>query len=67
MVNKKTLTDLELVENLIKHSKLGISITNIVDESKLSRSSVRTCLAKLEGANKVEIRQVGMAKLYSIK
>ncbi len=42
----------------------GLSITDIVNKSKLSRSTVRTILAKLEGANKIRIRKVGMAKLY---
>lgn len=42
----------------------GLTITEIVRVSKMPRSAVRTALAKLEGAEKVRIREVGMAKLY---
>ena len=52
---------------LKKSSKGGFTITELVGVSNLSRSAIRTALAKLEGANKVVVRQVGMAKLYCIK
>lgn len=61
--NKKEKT---VIESL-KKSNIGLSITEIVSESGLSRSLVRIILAKLEGAEKVLVRQVGMAKLYYIK
>jgi hypothetical protein len=38
-----------------------------VDLSRFSRSVVRIELAKLDGAGKVVIRKVGMAKVYSLK
>jgi predicted transcriptional regulator len=47
--------------------KNGLTITDIVNLSNLSRSSVRTSLAKLEGGKKVDIRQIGMAKVYSLR
>lgn len=42
----------------------GLSITDIVRMTSLSRSFVRITLARLEGAGKVVVRKVGMAKLY---
>ncbi len=45
----------------------GLTITELVKISKLSRHKVITALAKLEGADKVSIREVGMAKIYSLK
>ena len=43
-----------------------LTITEIVDKTKLSRSAIRTALAKLDGAGKVSIRKIGMAKVYSL-
>lgn len=56
----------EKIKGILKDFKEGLTITTIVDKSNFSRSTVRTILARLEGGNKVKIRQVGMAKLYSL-
>ncbi len=45
----------------------GLTIQNISDNSKVSRNTVVKILAKLEGQNRIEIRKVGMAKLYKLK
>jgi len=45
----------------------GMTITDIVKKTKLSRSAIRTSLAKLEGAERVSIKKIGMAKVYSLK
>jgi len=50
-----------------ENSKTGLTITELVKISKLSRHIVLTALAKLEGGNKVFIRRAGMAKIYSLK
>ena len=55
----------EKIIGLLKKSAHGLTITELVDKSKLSRSSIRTGLAKLEGAKRVSVRQIGMAKVYS--
>jgi DNA-binding transcriptional ArsR family regulator len=55
-----------LILDFLKKSKDGMTITDLVNCSGLSRSSIRTALAKLEGARKIIFRQVGMAKLYSV-
>ena len=56
-----------ILKILEKNSKNGLTITDIVNLSKFSRSAVRTILAQLEGANQVSMRNIGMAKLYSFK
>jgi predicted transcriptional regulator len=56
----------ELILRILEESKLGKTITEIVKETNLSRSSIRTALARLEGAKTVNIRKIGMAKVYSL-
>lgn len=51
---------------ILKENLRGLTITELVKESKLSRSAIIVELAKLEGANKVRVRRAGMAKIYSL-
>lgn len=60
------ITD-KIILILKKSTVKGLTITEIVKVSKLSRHKVLTALAKLEGADKVFIRTVGMAKIYFLK
>ena len=54
--------------DILKRSKnKGLSITELVNLSKYPRSRIRTILARLDGASKVCMRRVGMAKLYFLK
>ena len=55
------------VVHSLRSNSQGFTITDIVSKTKLSRSAVRTALAKLEGGNKVSIKKIGMAKVYSLK
>jgi len=48
---------------VLKNSK-GLTITELVKKTGFKRSAVRIVLAKFEGADKVTIRKVGMAKIY---
>lgn len=57
--------NIDLVLNCIKRNGSGLTITNLVDKLKISRSTIRTALANLEGAKLVSVRNVGMAKLYA--
>lgn len=52
---------------LKENSNIGLTITELVKISGLSRSLVRILLARLEGAGKVDMRKIGMAKVYSLK
>ena len=56
----------KIIRILEKNLK-GLTITEIVGISKLSRHTVITILVRLEGANKVYFRKVGMAKIYLLK
>lgn len=55
----------KLIDTLKKNPQ-GLTITELVKESELSRSAIIVQLAKLEGANKVKVRIAGMAKIYSL-
>jgi DNA-binding transcriptional ArsR family regulator len=58
-----------LMNNVLSELKKsdGMTITELVKKTKLSRSSLRTALAKLDGAGKVAVRVIGMAKIYTVK
>lgn len=66
MLKTKDVVENKIIKTLIKNSGKGLTITELVDASKISRSAVRIALAKLEGANKVSIREIGIAKVYSL-
>lgn len=51
----------------LRASGEGRTITELTEISQLSRSAVRTALARLEGANKIAFRPIGMAKVYFAK
>jgi len=52
---------------LLGVNKKGLTITELVTISGLSRSQIRTSLARLEGADKISFRKIGMAKVYHLK
>jgi len=54
------------IVDFLKRSMSGLTITELVSLSGLSRSTVRVALAKLEGANEVSFRNIGMAKVYAL-
>lgn len=56
----------KLVKTLEENSQ-GLTITELVKESRLSRSAIIVELAKLEGAKKVRVRRAGMAKIYVLR
>lgn len=54
------------VIGLLKKNGDGMTITNLVGLSNLSRSTIRVALAKLEGGEKVSYKNIGMAKVYVV-
>ena len=56
----------EIIVNILKNNNEGVTITELIRISNLSRSAVRTILAELRGAGKVKFRRIGMAKVYSL-
>ena len=51
--------------NLLKRNYSGLTIEDISKEIGTTRHTVSIILAELKGANLVEIRHVGMAKLHN--
>lgn len=51
----------------LEKNKEGLSITDVVNKTGLSRSYIRTALASLNGSGKIKLRKVGVSKIYSIK
>lgn len=66
MVKKRGIAEEEIVRTL-KNFGSGLTITDLVKKTKLNRSAIRTVLAKLDGAEKVFVKRIGMAKVYSLK
>ena len=62
MINNK-----ETKKILEKLSDGGLTITELVKQTKLKRCQVRTIISFLLGAEKIQERQIGMAKFYSLK
>ncbi|MFH1358476.1 MAG: HTH domain-containing protein [archaeon] len=59
MENSKEKIVLELKKN-----PKGYTISELSKKLNLSRQTIANCFAFLEGAQKVDIRKVGMAKIY---
>ena len=56
----------KMLEIISSSGDSGCTITEIVTVSRLPRSVVRILLARLEGAEKIAFRKVGMAKIYCV-
>ena len=54
------------IKLILKKTSRGLTITDIVNKSKFSRSTVINILSRLEGAGKISFRKIGMAKIYSL-
>jgi len=48
----------------LRNNQAGYTISELSKKLKLSRQTIANCFAFLEGAEKVNIRQAGMAKIY---
>jgi len=48
----------------LKKNPNGFTISELSKKLNLSRQTISNCFAFLEGAQKVKIRQAGMAKIY---
>lgn len=58
--DKKRIT----IENLLKSYSDGLTIQDMIDKTGLARHTVLTRLHRLEGEQKVRMRQINMAKMY---
>jgi predicted transcriptional regulator len=48
----------------LKKNSTGYTISELSKKLNLSRQTIANCFAFLEGAQKVNIRKTGMAKIY---
>jgi len=60
MINK------EKIINALKRREY-LSITDLVRITKLKRCQVRTAITFLLGSNRIKERQIGTAKIYTLK
>lgn len=54
----------ELVVDLLKRNRDGLTVVEIARELGISRNTVAVALAELVGAGKIRVRPVGIAKLH---
>ena len=54
----------QLVQNLLKKNKDGLTIVEIAAMLSISRNTVAIALAELKGAEQIRIRPIGKAKLH---
>lgn len=66
MINKKRDDIVHKIEKFLSKNG-GMTITDFVNKLNISKSAIRTSLAKLDDAEKVSIKKIGMAKVYTLK
>jgi len=54
----------KVLKILKKNNENGLTITDLVKKSKLSRHAVKTALLRLEGAKKVYFKKIITGKFY---
>lgn len=67
LLSYETISNYERIIELLKKTNFGLTIAEISKLLKVTRNTVSVNLAKLEGAGQVNIRKIGMAKIYSVK
>ena len=55
------------IKEILRKNPQGLTTTNLVDKTELSRDTIRITIAKLEGAKEIKIRKIGMAKLIKLQ
>ncbi len=55
------------VIDLLKENSLGLTIADLSKKLETTRHTVSIALAELKGADLIEIRKVGVAKLHVLK
>ena len=67
LLSSETISNYERIIDLLKKNNSGLTIADISKLLNVTRNTASVHLAKLEGAKQIEIRRVGMAKIYSLK
>ncbi len=60
MINNKQ------IKNALEKNPKGLTITKLVEKTKLTRCQIRTALSYLLGSGEIEETKIGMAKLYNL-
>ena len=55
------------VEEILKNNPTGLTIQEISDKLKTSRITISIALAELRGEDKIDIREIGNAKLHFLR
>ncbi len=55
----------ERVIKELKKNPNGFTVSELSRKLNISRQTIANCFAFLEGAQKIKIRRVGMAKIYT--
>ena len=58
------MSNIDSVSELLRKHKEGLTISEIAGLLKISRNTISVALAELKGADKIRVREVGMAKLH---
>ncbi len=58
------MDNINRVIQVLKKEPLGYTISELAEKLGVTRNTVALSLAELKGAQKIDIRQVGMAKLH---
>lgn len=56
-----------LIQNLLSENSQGLTIQEISEKLNLSRITISKFLAELRGEGRIDIREVGQAKLHFLK
>ena len=58
---------IEEIKRILKEDTRGLTIQEISEKTKVSRITASIALAKLEGAEEIDIRVIGNCKLHYLK
>jgi response regulator of citrate/malate metabolism len=58
---------IEEIRKILKEDTRGLTIQELSEKTKVSRITAAIALAKLEGAEEVDIRIIGNCKLHYLK
>jgi len=59
--------EIKVISLLKKNQLTGMTITDFVKASMISRSRIKTAISRLEGAKKISYERISNAKLYFLE
>jgi len=58
---------IEEIKKILKEDTRGLTIQELSEKTKVSRITASIALAKLEGAEEIDVRVIGNCKLHYLK